>query len=359
MGAELSRDEQGVAEMFSVLQTPWHKEGHILTEAPSFEAGLELAGLNYEVVKRPTKIVIDEGDEMAGRPVLTQDSKLAYVTFRTDTMTELGMVGPGYSVVQNHEAFEVMRPLIDSGHAKLETGGSLRDGADAWLMLRWNLEEFGPVVRELFADGMIPFGLIAANHSGRRGILLQNTVVRVVCANTLGMAESSGEQAVKVIHTGDARQKLIDAAESLWGGIIERYEVLAKQYNAMRATILTDEQFAQLVLAPVAGLHPEKRRNWNPEARMAVSVVTRYEEKIKTLTSLWTAGKGHTGDKSAWEAYNGVVECLDHDEAGLWPTRGGVYRTASLLNGSLRATKTAVLDNLVHASADAAVAFSA
>jgi len=354
MAAELTYDANGVAQMFSVGATPWHREGHLLTEAPSFDEALRLAGLDYEVVKRPTKIVLNPLDVQAGLPAQLQDSTMAFVTFRTDTEQELGSVGKGYTVVQNHEAFEVLRPLIESGHALLETGGSLREGADAWLLVRWNLTDFGPVVKEVFADELVPFGLIAANHSGRRGILLQDTAVRVVCANTLGAAERRGgerERAVKVIHTGDARQKLIDAAETLWGGVIERYETLAQQYRAMRQTILSPEQFERLVAQPVAGgAHPTQRRNWNPEARMANAVVERYERKVAAVTRLWTDGKGHSGDQSAWEAYNGAVEAIDHNVDGLWPTRGGVYRTASLLDGSLHNTKAAVLAKLVKAS---------
>ena len=44
--------ENGAAQMFSVRQTPWHREGHVLTAAPTYEEAIRLAGLDYPVEKR-------------------------------------------------------------------------------------------------------------------------------------------------------------------------------------------------------------------------------------------------------------------------------------------------------------------
>lgn len=100
----------------------------------------------------------------------------------------LGPVGSAYELVTNRGAFEVLRPLVDQKVAALETGGVLRDGADAWLLVRWNLEQFGPEAREVVAQdgGLLPSATVMANHSSRRGVMLGHTASRVVCANTLG-----------------------------------------------------------------------------------------------------------------------------------------------------------------------------
>jgi len=79
---------------------------------------------------------------------------------------------------------------------------------------------------------------------------------------------------------------------------------------------------------------------------MAEAVVARHERKEAEVTRLWRHGAGHTGEPSAWYAYNGVVEAIDHN-GELFPTRGGVYRTASLLDGTLRDLKAQVFDNLL------------
>jgi hypothetical protein len=78
---------------------------------------------------------------------------------------------------------------------------------------------------------------------------------------------------------------------------------------------------------------------------MAAAVVDRFERKRARLRDLWASGRGHTGEPTAWFAYNAVAEALDHDRE-LWPTRAGCWRTAQLLTGSYGETKAAVLDRL-------------
>ena len=51
MSAELEI-RNGTASMFSVRVTPWHREGHILTAAPSFDDAMALGRLDY--TKSPT-----------------------------------------------------------------------------------------------------------------------------------------------------------------------------------------------------------------------------------------------------------------------------------------------------------------
>lgn len=230
---------------------------------------------------------------------------------------------------------------------RLETGGVLRSGADIWMLGRFAIERFGPVVREVFADEVVPYCLFSNNHSGRRTACVTLTPIRVVCANTLGFAERRGDvgtdRMIKVSHTGDAPKK-IEAAESLLGALVERFEAVATQYRRLKATRLPEPAFTRLVLDEVAP-DPRRQANFNPEARTAELVLGRAERKRQEVRRLWDDGAGHTGDRSAWEAYNAVVEAIDHN-AELWPVRGGAYRTASLLEGNLLALKQNVLANL-------------
>lgn len=340
--------KDGKASFFSVAETAWHKEGMVLDKAPSFAEAIELANLNYDVEKRPTayQCFTPDGDSYM------KSSASAFVTVRTDTQQELGAVGKDYQPLQNLEAFRVLEPLIDSGLATIETGGVLRDGADAWMLTRWNLDKFGPVVREIFGNEVVPFGLLANNHNGRRGIVLQDTNVRVVCANTLGFAEGETTHRIVVKHGKDARSNVVDAATKLWGGLIERYEVLALQYKALKAITLREEQFTAAVLDLIAP-DPRHAASFNPEAKLAEMVVERAERKRTVIRALWENGKGHTGDHSGWEAYNAAVEAIDHN-TDLFPTRAGTYRTASLLDGSLAIKKRNVLAACVELAGQAA-----
>ncbi len=335
----------GVADFFEVgaRRSAWHRAGCLLPAAPTLDQAIEVAHQGYEVETVQTFREIDTPDGPVYRP------SRAYITRRTDTGAELGVVSANYVPVQNRDAFRAIEPLLDAGVLALETGGVLRDGADAWLLGRFDLARFGPVCREVFADEVVPYGLVAVNHSGRRGILLALTPIRVVCANTLGAAETRTTQGVDgsitVAHTGEAHAKVIAAAAQLFAAIVERHEVIARHYQLLKQTVLSPADFKALVLDVVAP-DPRTHAQWTPDARMAESVVVRYERKRDEVTRLWHEGTGHVGDGSSWEAYNGAVEALDH-RADLFPTRRGVYRTASLLDGTLRDLKHRVLDSLL------------
>lgn len=348
MSHELEMRE-GRASFFEVgdQRDAWHKEGILLSGAPSFDEAMRIARLDYEVYKEQALI---NGLLPGNAPI---PSKKAFVTRRSDNGTELGSVGPDYTVTQNVDAFASMIPLVDTGVVKLETGGVLREGADAWLLGKFNIEQFGPIVREVFADEVVPYALLTNNHSGRRKMTVALTPIRVVCANTLGMAEvhmDTNGKAISVAHRGDAGARMVEASQALFGGIIERYEVVAKQFRLLKNFYLDEAMFESLVLVPAIGVHPTARSEFNPDARLAENMVERYEKRVSTIRNLWTSGKGHTGDKSAWEAYNGVVEAIDHDE-DLFPSRSGVYRLGSLIDGTLRKKKDAVLDKLVTVAA--------
>lgn len=258
----------------------------------------------------------------------------------------LGSVGSSYEIVTNLEAFQSLKPLCDSGVFTIETGGVLRDGADAWLLGKWDIAKLGSAVQEVFGGEVVPYSTVLANHNGRRGILLGNTPVRVVCANTLGAAETSGQSRwVTVNHFAGAKVRLIEAAEGIFAGALQRFETIAAQYRTLKRCILTHEAFSQLVLDAIAP-HPLANPKFNPESKLAESVVDRADRKRREIYRLWVEGKGHTGERNAWYAYNAAVEAIDFNR-DLWPTRDGSWRTASLLDGQLARMKTNVLDNLV------------
>ena len=328
------------------ILTAWHCEGIAVTEAPTLLEAIALARLDYPVEKMP--VYLNLTDAESGQKYVRR-SDMTFSVIRTDRNIELGRVGPDYTPVQNVDAFRAIEPLLESGVCRLETGGVLRDGADAWLLARFDVERFGPVVREVFADEVIPFALFTTNHSGRCKNRVAETPIRVVCANTLQAAEhdiARSGKSVEVSHRGDAPQRMVEAATEMFAGIVERYETIANHYRALKSRILTEQEFVANVLDVVVP-DPRKNPKFNPDAKTAEMVIERADRRRGLLTSKWYDGAGHVGDSSAWEAYNGVVEVIDHNVDGLFPTRGGAWRTASLLNGALAERKTAALSSLL------------
>lgn len=329
MAHELDRNTRtGRLAYFGVKETPWHGEGFTVDTPPSFDEALRLAGADYDVELRPILA------ELA--PGMYLNSPTGQAVIRMDRTEVLGVVGDAYTVIQNREAFEVLTPLIDSGVATIETGGTLREGADAWLLVKFDVND--PVVREVLADEVVPYALVSSNHTGRRGVTVMETPIRVVCANTLGAAHGGQGRAVNVRHRANGRVRLVDAANEFFAGISERYVGIAQSFAALKSRILTVQEFTASVLDVVAPLPTDE------ESTRFGSMMDRAENRRDALTLAWTGGKGHVGDHSAWEAYNAAVEVLDHD-AELFKVRGS--RVASLISGPLHESKTAVLNALV------------
>lgn len=336
----------GKAAMFSVRETPWHGEGEILTDAPrSVAEALDLAGLNWQVEMRAAHVQVDNGDfvEVPGARIVT----------RCDRFAPLGVVGPSYQPLQNLDAFRILEPLLDQGVASFETAGSLREGRDVWAMVRFNIEN--PVVQEVFADEVVPFGLITNNHSGQRKVTLAETPVRVVCANTLGFALNGlqgkgADEVQRIRHTLNVEARTVEAAATLWGGIIERYVGIAEQYKLLKATYLDEALFRSLVLDVVAPL-PTVGNDSDLAAKLLRTRTEKVVARRDRLAELWTGGTGHQGDGSAWEAYNAVTEATDHD-VGVWQVKGS--RVQSLLEGRMGDHKAAALESLVAYATSAA-----
>lgn len=345
MSAGLDRFEDGKARMFYRGETPWHKEGFALADdqGNNFD-GVLTKFFDIPLVKAPYYY---PGTDEAGNQKFVEATDAFYVQ-RTDTKKNLGKVGGDYEIVTNRQAFEILKPLIDDGAATIETGGVLRGGADAWMLCRWNLDRFGSITKEVFGDELLPYATVMANHNGRRGVMIGQTAIRIVCANTLSMAESeagrSSDRWIQIMHTKGAGVKLVEAAEKLFANVVEKYERMARHYKLLKEVRLEDEQFAAMVLDVLA---PDPRDNpkFNPDSKLAELVVERADRKRKEITRLWTEGKGHTGEKNAYFALNAAVEALDHNYE-LFPTRNGSWRTAQLLTGTYADMKNAVTDRL-------------
>ena len=340
----------GRADFFEMgdVVTAWHREGIALPQNTPFADALAAGNLLYPVEKQ---IVYRHIGPVAGRTSLDeQEIRAEYVraetgaiTVRTDKNIELGVVGIDYSVVQNEEAFAMIAPLLDEGSLRLECGGVLRDGADAWVLAQISLGVFSPELQEkLLASAIGKYILVRTNHSGRACASVTETDVRVVCANTLGMVESGDYKSqASIEHRGNANERMQDAFKLVLGGIVQRTSDFIARYEALKA-IKLDEKVWRRQVADVVQRDPRERADFDPKSPQAGNVVARYEEKIARIHELWFEGDGHAGDSSAWEAYNGVAQAVDHDRE-IFPVRSS--RVKQLMPGG---RLYGIKDNVFH-----------
>ena len=383
MSANLDTKADGTAAMVYVGDriTPWHKDGTAIADVDSRDLDLAIqhGGIGFPIEKVSHYVMIPcrsnakHAIEMEPgkfyRPAKSEDG---YSILRTDTNKVIGTVGETYTVLPNEDAWAPIRPILEEGLANIETAGSLRGGKQTWMMLRFDSEAIIAAAAKMVGsdatvanvtkgqvaaledtfhnergEGFLPYGLLTGDHTGKRKATMKETGVCVVCQNTLdwSLNQTEGGISIAVPHIKSVREDWRQATESLFGDLVQRFLSLANYRAIMKAKILDGPSFIDLVLEacyPVK--HLEEKIQRRDGSAFTVTSLEKSGEKRNRITDLWENGAGHTGDHSAWEAYQGAVEFLDHDTEAL-PSNGN--RVQSLMDGSLKKAKSKVFRGLL------------
>ena len=233
-----------VESMFYVRETPWHGLGTKVLEAPASKDALQLAGLNWRVMQEPIYTAMEELVDGYKANVRDSDRKV------------LGVVTDRYRVIQNDEAFAFTDELLGAG-VKYETAGSLQGGRKVWLLAHMPHEYI------ISGERISPYLLFSNTHDGSGAIKVALTPIRVVCQNTLNLALARAKRSWSMIHTGDIREKMQEAKDTLF--LAEKYmDELGKEFEALRMKKLTDKQVMEYIeiLLPIEdGSTPQQEKN--------------------------------------------------------------------------------------------------
>lgn len=199
----------------------WHKLGEVTGENITKHDLHKRFG--WPVIKEP--LFTARGEETS-----------TYATIRTiydDAGNEVERIILGdklsasYEVLQNADLITAAEPLMDAG-CIVETAGTLNKGRRVWLLLRLQGD------MHLGADETITrFIMISNDHTGKESARVGFVPIRVVCANTLSMAESSrASSLIKIRHEGNVKRSmdfvvsLIDSANGQFLAYGEQLEQL-------------------------------------------------------------------------------------------------------------------------------------
>jgi phage/plasmid-like protein (TIGR03299 family) len=347
MAHELDTRENGAASFVSLRKTAWHQLGTIVADELSFGEAMHLGGLDYPLELRPlttTRPIYDAaGSEIDSveLPVTTGHSAVV----RSDRGTTLGVVGGRYRIVTNREAMGLVDVLVNENLAVIETAGALREGADAWMAIRFTGERI-EAAGENGGDTIRYYGLVRTNHNGRASVQIATTPIRVVCANTLAMALNDRETSVhNIVHGTGAKGRVLAAAQAVWGRAATDAEQMAQAFETLRRKYISEAQFAAAVLDEIAPL-PEAPKDDATSRSRAIHETnrTKAEEERMIVQRLWVSGTGQNGALTAWDALNAATEATDH--FGTMGTRG--ERLTSLLpTGRVAKAKARVFTNLL------------
>jgi phage/plasmid-like protein (TIGR03299 family) len=307
-----------------VSEPAWHGLGVVVEHAPTLSEALRLAEMDFEVeISKPLYANYSGG--------ATENSKF-HATVRTDTNEVLGVVSENYKVIQNRELFELADAL--GNEAKVETAGTLKNGAQSYLLLR--TDEFeaskGDEICEYFA--------LLNSHDRSLSLSGLPTSIRIVCSNTLNWAlTQNNRNMICITHRGDMDEKISYLRDAIgeW-----------KNYR-------TDFRSAVQTLARKSWSQEEIRTFWLDvysliEADIPKNPKTDEEQKVYTKAVVTMDTWAETFDResqelgaSAWLAANAVTNWLQHKTGTRGRKTSEESRTANKLLGPAAQKTTKVM----------------
>jgi len=265
-------------------EKPWHGLGTELKNPAKAREAIEAARLDYKVEIQP--VYLKNGNEIAQAKATVANGKT------------LGVVGNGYRVIQNVEAFNFFDVVVGEGNAYYETCGALGQGERIWILAKVPGDI---IVRK---DDKIEKYLILTNsHDGKSSLRLYLSPVRVVCSNTLTASMHNAENNICIRHTGNVQDKVEEARRVLGITInyYKQFEQIVKSMANVQMSKATAENYFNTLL----------KVDGDKEDESAAQTINKRNE----LLGLFENGMGNDqpGIKhTVYAAYNAATELIDH-----------------------------------------------
>lgn len=276
-----------VDSMMYVGKTPWHGQGTKLEEPPTAAEAIRAAGLNWKVEKRPLFTSAKADQDLLEVPGFS-------AVARKGTNRILGVVGKTWQPLQNKDAFKFFDPFVKSGAAEYHVAGALKGGRYVWVLAKLK----GDPMMVAKGDEIERFLLLSNSHDGKSAINVRFTPIRVVCMNTLSMAE--GDDAapfLRIRHAGNVKQTLSKVQEVV--NITNRsFEATIEQYR-----FLARRQVGNILRYVLDVLQVSDDAEKPPRA-------------FGNIIELFECGRGQDNPAirgSMWSAYNAVTEWVDYE----------------------------------------------
>ena len=278
---------------------PWHGLGTILTDCPTSAEAIKIAKLGWDVLQEP--VYLKNGNEIPDY----------FANIRNDTNGVLGMVKGKYRIVQNTEAFAFVDNIIQNTkgiECKYETAGSLFNGKRVFMLVRL------PDV-DLVGDAVENYLFLSNSHDGSTGLMAGITNIRVVCNNTLQMAEKGASRIWKIRHTESLKGKQAEAEQAL-GLALNYNERIKEDAEKLALQKVNEEKFFKELLKKLDLTDKSKEI-------IALSIADIYKNKEDL--------QNFRGTK--WGLYNAVCDYVSNGEPLRKTSTGKDWKMAGFMDG--------------------------
>jgi len=265
---------------------PWHGLGTVIDGAPTSEEALRLARLDWDVIQVPGCFNVNGAQ---------YEAEGFYYNVRSDTHMALGSISAKYKVVQNRDAFAFVDAIMAQKDipCRYETAGSLWNGKRVWMLVELPSAD-------VLGDQVKNYLCLTNSHDGLEALKGFVSSVRVVCQNTLTMAETSARRKWKYNHVGDIEGHQREAAMTL--GLSMKYlDDFQSNAELMAAKKVTVESFVEK-LFEIDDDVGEKAKRSILDTRDAIVEIAKRKDDLQNFR-----GNG-------WGAWNAVSDFISHAE---------------------------------------------
>ena len=276
---------------------PWHRLGTPIDGAMTIDQALALAKADYRVVKMPLQAVSSKGI------TVEVDDKMA--TVREDKQggdrAVLGVVGTGYTVVQNKDILERAYTIVGASkdQAYLDTIGVLFDGKRFFAYLDLGDLIVDPVgINDKIKRGLV----IYSSHDGSIAVTYAFSDIRVVCQNTVTMALEGANRVFRAKHTISVDDRM-EEAQTILGVSTKWAEGFRKSAEKLLSVDYTDGRWDKVLQRTF----PEPPNPTDRQKANANDVRERVDRVFHNERNAPLVGK------NGWSMYNAIVEYIDHE----------------------------------------------
>jgi phage/plasmid-like protein (TIGR03299 family) len=304
-----------IPETFASVKPAWHRVGTVLSNEArtDYNQALKDANLDFEVKKIQFKHPLSDNPLYTNLP----EDMNAYGTFRMDNGQHLGTVKGQYHVIQNHEALNFLEELVGGG-MQIDSLGSFRKGTVIFANVLIKKDE---IVK---GDEVNNFMQVVTSHDGTLTLDFFQSMVQIVCSNTLRMAMKSASQHLKISHTVNSLVKLADAATflNLVGKGADSFNDKLRFLSTKRMSSEMEELFLNQLVGKVDSSTKNKR-------------LANMRETILESPDNSEIVKGISG--TAYAMLNKVTNFVDHGDTSSTEEKKAV--SAAFGTGDARKTK--------------------
>ncbi len=300
------QDANGIKRhsFYSLRKAGWHSLGQVVDLPLSDPGILNAAGLNWTA----DKVGLYRSDM-----VPLKDN---FAIVRSDNKETLGIVGKPYQPLQNEALFQFFRNVGGASDYTVETAGALGNGSTVWALAR--IPDMELAKGEDFSQGYL---LIRNSHDGSSTVTITPTMIRVVCQNTLRMAEGEALQrrrdhgrntlagGYRVRHTSGMLDALSDISKA-YEQTRRNYLATRQAFDALTSAPLSENAFLAMMTAAFG-------KSTAGETDRAKAIAQNRSDKVRSILASGTCNVTGTAG-TLWAGLNAITEYIDHERT----TRG-------------------------------------